>query len=423
MRIPRKFSLLLAILVTDCLPVDAQVVAHTEPRGYYTVKVPGVSAPGTTTRTYLGIQLLPDSRFTGLVQGVDANTVDFVKLVTEDYTNLADPLRPSYLHVLDGSGKGFVTDIVQFTTNGVICADNPVPWIQPGTRVLVRPHSNLADILGATNRFGLAAGADAESADNLVVWDSVTQQERIYYFHSIRNRWETKGVVADASGASLRFPNGFYLVRRSSGTLRIALSGNIGSESVLLPVRPGAGVFSLPVNLSGSLDAIVRTSGDFRVHSGPNANSADILTFEEPTTGQQRGPFYYLNRAGVAGWREIGVDGSQAANQPLDFLSTLVFRRRGGPGFVLAEGNLAPPAVPRPPLPPDPEPGELPLTAEFPLKQAMPPDVTLMIETSTDLQAWTSHASPTLTEDHRLVFPLPSGQSRAFYRLAVTYNF
>jgi len=78
---------------------------------------------------------------------------------------------------------------------------------------------------------------------------------------------------------------GFYLVRRSPGTLRIALSGNIGSESVLLPVRTGAGVFSLPVNLSGSLITILRTSGDFAVDSGPNANSADILTFEEPTTG------------------------------------------------------------------------------------------------------------------------------------------
>lgn len=167
----------------------------------------------------------------------------------------------------------------------------------------------------------------------------------------------------------------------------------------------------------------MKTTGDFAVNSGPNANSADILTFEEPVTGQQRGPFYHLDRAGLSGWREIGVDGSEAAIQPLDFLSTLVFRRNGGAGRVLAEGSLEPPAVPRPPLPPDPEPGELPLTAEFPLNQPPPPDLTLTIETSTDLQSWTSYASPTLTPDNRLVFPLPSGQGRAFYRLAVSMDF
>ncbi len=416
--------LLAAILLATSLPSAAQlVIARTDPRGYYTVKVPGVTEPGSTARTYLGIQLLPDRRFTGLVQSVNGNAVDFQALVPTDYTSIADPVRPCYLHVLDGPGRGFVTDIVGFQTSGVVCAENPGPWLQAGTQVLVRPHSNLSDILGANNRFGFAAGTDAASADNVVVWDTATQQEKVYYFHSTRNRWEEKNIVADVGTASIRFPQGFYLVRRSPGMLRIALSGNIGSEAVLLPVRPGAGVFSLPVNLTGSLDAIVKTTGDFAVDSGPNANSADILTFEEPVTGQQRGPFYHLNRAGLSGWRGIGVDGGNAATQPLDFLATLVFRRNGGPGRVLAEGSLEPPAVPRPPLPPNPEPGELPLTAEFPLNQPPPPGVTLTIETSTDLQTWTSYASPVLTADNRLVFPLPSGQGRAFYRLAVSINF
>jgi hypothetical protein len=408
----------MALILASNLPSAAQTI-YTAPRGYYTVKVPGAPEPGMTARTYLGIQLLPDPKFVGLVQGVNGNSVN---LGTSDHTIFSDPVRPCYLHVLDGTGRGFVTDVTAFQTSGVVCAENPGPWLQAATRVMIRPHSNISDILGADNRFGFAAGTNAGSADNVVLWDAATQKEKIYYFHSTRNRWEQKNIVADAGTASIRFPQGFYLVRRSPGMLRIALSGNVGSEAVLLPVRPGAGVFSLPVNLSGSLDAIVKTTGNFAVNSGPNANSADILTFEEPVTGQQRGPFYHQTRAGLLGWREVGVDGGDAALQPLDYLSTLVFRRHSGPGRVLAEGSLVPPLVPRPPIPPDPEPGELPFTVEFPYFRSIPPGYSPTIETSTDLQTWNTYATPTLNANNRIEFQLPAGQGRAFYRLALTAN-
>lgn len=409
--------LLTAAMLTGCFAQGA-AVARTDPRGYYTVKVPGVTQPGSTARTYLGIQLLPDINFAGLVQGVSGNSVSLPISVP------AGPVIPCYLHVLTGNGRGFITDIVSYHTGGVLCEEDPGPWLQPGTRVMVRPHSNLSGILGAANRFGLAAGTDADAADNVVLWDAASQQEKIYYFHSTRSRWEEKDIVADAGTASIRFPQGFYLVRRSPGTLRIVLSGTIGSESVLLPVRPGAGVFSLPVNLSGSLDAMVRTAGDYTVDSGPNANSADILTFEEPTTGLQRGPFYHLSRAGLSGWREVGVDGSQAAIQPLDFLSTLIFRRQGGPGRVLVEGSLTPPAVPRPPIPPDPDLGEIPLTEEFPhTLRPLSPNYSVAVETSTDLQTWTSNPVTKLNPNNRYEFELPAGQGRVFYRLAISINF
>ena len=323
--------------LTQGMALADQGVGYTPPRGIYTVKVPGVPQADDPVRTYLGIQLLPETRFVGLAGSVRGTTLSLQNF--ESYPGLADPERKSYVHVLDGGGRGFVTDIEEFRASDIVCSEDLTPWIQPGTLVRIRPHSNISDLFGAANRFGLAAGPDAETADNVVVWDPAAQQERVYYFHSIRARWEEKGVMADAGRAIFRFPYGFYLVRRTPGTLRIALSGDVGSEAVLLPVRPGANVFSLPVNLSGSLDAIVRADGAFSVISGPNAKRADILTFEEPTTGLQRGPFYHLSRPGASGWREVGVNGSTASIQPLDFLSTLVLRRDGNAGYVLVDGS------------------------------------------------------------------------------------
>ena len=295
-------------MLLGCLPALAQRI-YTETRGYYTVKVPGAPEPGATARTYLGNQFPLTPNYVGLVSAVNGHAV---ALNQPDASQLADPLRPSYLHVMDGQGRGFVTDIVEFHVDGLICAEDPGPWMGPGMQV-----------------------------------------------------------------------------------------------------------FSLPVNLTGSPEAIVRTTGDHALKSGPNADSADVLVFEEPSTGQQRGPFYHLQRANVSGWREVGVDDSYAAQQPMDFLSTLILHRRGAPGWVLVEPSLDPPAVPRPPLPPDPDPDELPLTGEFQFSVNALPGVILTIETSTDLVTWTEYATPEISSDGRCTFPLPAGQGRAIYRLGV----
>ncbi len=397
--------------------VTAAQVAVTSPRGIYTVKVPGTTQANEPVRTYLGIQLLPDPRFVGLAATVNGSAVSLANL--GNHSVLATPVRNCYLHVLTGNGRGFVVDINQYRTSDIVCAEDLTPWLQPGGQVKIRPHPQLLDILGATNRFGLGAGTNAGAADNVVIWDPDTQQERIYYFNSTRFRWEEKDIVADASVAVFRFPYGFYIVRRTPGTLRIALSGDIGADAVLLPVRSAANVFSLPINLSATLDGMVRASGNFSVISGPNAKRSDLLTLEEPTTGLQRGPFYHLSRPNASGWREVGKNSSSASIEPLDFLSTLILRRDGDPGRVFVEGSQAPPAVPRPELSPDPEPGELPITEEFPYTRPVTPNSTLVVETCTDLQSWVTYTGTSIVNG-KATFALPSGQRRAFYRLKIT---
>lgn len=391
--------------------------ATTDPLGFYTVKIPGKPPGASQARTYLGIQLLPPTRYVGPAGAVSGNTLAFRDSFSPAV--LQDPDLKHYVHVLSGSGLGYIVDIEELRSNDIVCATDLTPWISPWSLFLIRPHPRLADIFGADNRFGLGSGPDADHADNVVTWDPVAQQERVYYFHATRARWELDGVEADARHAILRFPYGLYIVRRTTGTLRLALSGEVGSESVLLPVRPGANVFSLPLNLSASLEGLISSDGSFAVRKGPNARQSDLLTFEEPFSGGQRGPFYYLSRPGADGWREVGVNDSSAPLAPLDLLSTLILHREGPAGYVLAKGNLEPGS--QPPLPPAPDPGEPPLTGEIPFPLAVPPGVVVTIETSLDLQTWTPHATPTFANG-KATFPLPAGQTRAFYRLNVTLD-
>jgi hypothetical protein len=387
--------------------------AFTSPRGIYTVKAAGKPAGQSQARTYFGVQLLPDTKFYGVVSAVSGDAISFNG--NSSYQGLADLERTSYAHVITGNGRGFIVDIAEFRQADIRCAQNLSGWITPGTQVSIRPHPHLADMFGADNRFGLGSGLYADSADNVVAWDAQTQQERVYYFHSTRARWEEKDIEADASRAIMRFPYGLYIVRRTPGTLRIALSGEIAANPLLLPVRTGANVFSLPINLSRSLGNLISTTGDFPVLSGRNSNRSDLLTFEEPFTGIQRGPFYHSSRPNSGGWREVGESGNNSVT--LDLLSTLVLRRNGPPGYVRAEGSLVPGPVP-PVLPPNPEPGELPLYGYLPFPPNPRPELIYEVQISTDLQTWTFQAIPTF-ENGRLKFQLPAGQGRGFYRLRV----
>ena len=409
--VPRTFVYLVSILPF----IGGAPAASTDPLGFYVVKVAGRPENGPPARTHMGIQLLPNIEFAGLATSVNGNTMSF----GQQMGSITDPDQTLYLHVVNGPGQGFISDIAEFDGENVVCASALENWLSPGAQAIIRPHPHLSEIFGADNRFGLGAGPDAASADNIVIWDAETQQERVYYFHSERDRWEEQEIAADAGKALIRYPHGLYIVRRSAGNLRIALRGEIGFQPVLLPVRRGANVFSLPVNLSASVSNLITSEGPFSVIKAPNASRADLLVFEEPFSGAQKGPFYFRSTPVDSGWREVGVNDSEQPVQALDMLSTLTVRRRGEAGFVLAQGSLEPSPSGQLPVTPDPEPGELPLIMEFPLRQDIPSEIVFILEKSTDLQNW--EPIPDLGRNATgIAFQVPPGESRFFYRATVT---
>ena len=409
-------SLLAIALAMVPMGVSAQF-AYGEPRGIYVVKLPGKSAGETQKRTYLGMPLMSDTRFAGLVETVNGDLLSLQGI--SSHQDIQDATRPSFVHVMDGAGRGFITDIVEFRQNDIRCAVNLAPWMAAGTVVRIRPHPNVVQLFGANNRFALAAGSSAELADNIVAWDAAAQQEKVYYYHSTRQRWEEKDVNANAGAAVLRFPYGIYIIRRSTGNLRMTLSGEISGAPILLPVRTGVNVFSLPINLSSSLSNLIPATGDFPAIAGVNATQADLVTLEEPYSGLQRGPFYLSSRPGSTGWREVGDNSGNDISAPLDYLSTLIIRRSGPAGYVRVEGSLDPGPGFSPPA--DPDAGETALTGELPYRP-LPGSPSYKIEVSTDLQNWSDYADPVL-ENNVAKFQLPGGQGRAFYRLRITLDF
>lgn len=393
-----------------------QTEAYTNPRGYYVAKIAGTTAGETQKRTYLGVPLTAVAKAAeGLVSNVNGDAFSLPFLTSPQ--EMHDPARTAYVHVIDGAGRGFISDIVEFRQNDFKCAANLTSWMVVGTRVRIFYHPNLTDLFGATNQFSLASGTSADLTDNVVTWDAVAQQEKIYYYHSVRQRWEEKNVNADAGLAALKFPYGIYIIRKSSGNLRISLSGEISAAPILLPVRTGENVFSLPINLSSSLANIIPESGAFSPIKGRNANRADLITLEEPYSGLQKGPFYLSSRPNALGWRKVGANTHDETLEPIDFLSTLLIHRRGPAGFVRVEGSLEP--GPQLFIPENAAPGETPLFGEIAFPNPIPPKVIAIAEVSTDLQNWSFSANAEVVNGV-FRFPLPSGQGRAFYRIKAT---
>lgn len=398
--------------------LHGQDVAVTDPLGVYTVNIRGVEAGQVQSRTYLSMQALPEAI---LMSGVNTVTGNILGVQAGDLTGFGIPGRTSYVHVTTGTGRGFVADVAQFTAQGVECTEPMGAWVSPGDMILVRPHPILGEVFGMANRFNLAAGTAANLSDNVVVWDAGLGRERVYYFNSARSRWEEDGVVADASGAILRFPYGLYVIRRSPGALRVAIGGEISQHPILLPVKTGDNVFSPPVNLSRTIDAWFPTTSDRPLEGGMSASEADLLIFHEASRQEPTGPFYVSDRPGQTGWRKIGQDGETGT---MDFLSALVVRRSGAPGYVRMEAGLTPNPLAQA-LPANPAEAEVPIQWSFSL--TLPtglPSLKVQLQTSHDLQSWTPYGNAVFSAGGLVTVPvtLPPGQSRAFYRLRATMN-
>jgi len=419
--LPRR--LISGLLATCALlsPLASRVAsaAETTPLGIYAVKIAGTSAGEPHARTYVGIQLLQTPIWAGPVVQVNGPRLTF-NGVSE---LLYDAAKEYYIHVMDGPGAGLIARIVANEGTSILCDQDLTTWMPQGTRFWIRPNPRLIDLFGADNRFGFASGPDAAQADKVVLWDSVAQEERVYYFNSTRSQWEERGTEGNAGNTPVRYPNGLYIVRHSSASLRIALKGEVSEDPVLLRVREGANVFSLPVNLSASLGNLVTSTGPFSVKSGKNAAQADILSFFDPAGLAERGPFYYRSRNNDTGWQAVGANDSEAPLQPLDMLSTLVLQHQGEDSYIRLNPDFtAPPGGPFVP-PADPDQGELPLEVEMPNlfnAQNVPPwlDIVIILETSSDLVNWNPIARP-FGPNERILFQLPPGESRAFYRLRV----
>ena len=387
----------------------------------FAVQIPGASAQHPLRRTQLGTHLVPFAVYDGTVNQASG------KIIETDTWGLDSALQgfspeEFYVHFFDGSGCGYLADIASVESGEIHCKEDLPSFIQADDYFQIFRHQRLSEIFTSDNSYGFGAGESADQSDNIAIFNPDLQTEEIFYFHSVRLRWEKEGVPENANNHLVRFPYGFFVIRRTTGMIKILLRGIVHEAPILLPVQTGLNLFSIPIGNTTSINNLISVSGAHSAQSGLNAVSSDLVFIHESSAIEQRGPFYYSTASNSPKWLKVGDSSNVESSTLVDPLSALIIHRKGSPGFLRVESDQYNP----PPyfsLASNPEPGELPTTTlvQFDLPGFIRPDLTYAFDMSSDLANWVELDDEVYSQGNVITFQvgLPPGQSRRFYRLRV----
>ncbi len=321
----KLLSFLLAGLVS-APAVFSSVVAYSPPVAGMTISVPAAS-----TRS-ISLPLLHasvgDGAMIGTITGVGANYID-ASGANWTAGSLSTASNPYYVRILSGSAKGRVLLIVSSPANTatrVTLNNDSISLADAGGPVAGDTYEIvLADTLSSLFGSTMQGGADASTADNILLWTGGAWQT--FYRNTTRNRWELKGVTfLDAGNTVLRTDRGMMVTRRAASAFTLFVTGRVRQEPFRLALgRPGSTFLSTGVLESSTgvpeTSLIVTLSGLALQNSpgwvkGTTATNADTIQLWSGGSWQT---FYYHTTN--ARWQLQGVGfldagGTAVANRP-----------------------------------------------------------------------------------------------------------
>ena len=182
--------------------------AVTDPVGFITLPISGASRSGARAFSFLGISLMNPVSYQGTITSTGNNSVMDVNAVwTADEFNGAN--GEFFIEIVSGPYAGLMTDILatDAASDTLTTEDDLSSMLTSGELYRIRKHRTLGDVFGANNEAGLNGGASVSEADEVRVFNPVTQAFLIYYFKiggfgGIGWR-STTDAVSDASGTTL----------------------------------------------------------------------------------------------------------------------------------------------------------------------------------------------------------------------------
>lgn len=282
---------------------DGQTV-FTTPLGVTTLHLPG---NGVTS--VIGINLMATPVYTGPVSVVDANTVtvDAVDLTQRMYSG-----SDYALLIVSGSHVGVHTRIIDHDGSVLTLADDISDWLVSGVDTIqIKKLPGLLDIFGKGGE--VLAGGTAATADLVMVRDSMGTGDTlsIYYATGGINGigWRAVGKGSHNFGDyPIYFTDGVSVLKRSSGSAKIELTGSVQGTRVRVMVEEGfaayATVFAAGVTL-GTGDFYRADRPDSSIKAG-TATSADHLYFDTDGDGIQETYYYASGGINGIGWRRVG---------------------------------------------------------------------------------------------------------------------
>lgn len=304
--------------------IHAQSTVSTPVVGFNTTTVKGVGSSGQSMfASFVPVNLSKTAVFKG-----SATASGTTNVLTG--ANITTNLNPSggypshYLLINSGTGSGFFSDIVSYTANSVVTADDLSGYLSSSATVSIIPHVKLSDVLGTGSGLIITGGANVTVADNVQLVDSAGTLKVYYYKTGIGAGWKTSANT-DASSLVV-YPNESILVfRKQTSNVSVVQTGAVADQDTKATVSQNlnsvAGGFPLPMTLTNLTSVL---SG------GSSISTADNVLIANPTTGKLDVVYY---KTGIgAGWKTSANSNADTSRDLSD--GFLVKRKSSSPAVI-----------------------------------------------------------------------------------------
>ncbi len=303
--------------------------AITSPLGGMVHLIPGNSVQ------YLGVPFACPPVWRGPVTSIQANTLSFTNAEWEPASFVS---RPHYIEIIGGPWAGLMSDITGNTANTLMLADALPGDVVAGQVFAIRPHATLAGIFGALNSAGLQGGSSLATADEVRLFDPVSQGSLSFYYKTSGiggTGWRGDSSPSiDRSGTRLYPERALAIIRRATTNLRIPSVGEARAAQLIFTIEPGINWLTAtqPTPLTLAQSNLYTGTPDTSLKGGASLSTADELL---RWTGLKWESFYYKTSGiGGTGWRGDSSPSIDRSSQQLNPGDVFTIRRRAPSLFI-----------------------------------------------------------------------------------------
>jgi len=320
-------------------PAFAQTEAKTDPVGFITLDVAGAGAANTTALSFKGLGLTRPVEYQGSAEAVGTNPPNTLTDNEATWTdNQFNGLGAAYyLEVTSGPAAGTTYDIAgtSAATKTITLSQNLGANVAAGVTFKIRKHWTIASVFGAANEAGLTPGTDANSGDQILLYNG-TAYER-YFFLTGAGWRNVNDPNTDAAQTRLYPDDGVILARRGNTPINVVLMGAVKTGQTSVPTFPGTNVvsntYAAPMTLASS-GLVVLAGGvpdPTKGLAGGNVSTADVVLLWNGTSYDH---FYYQTEGiGGVGWRKGGAPTIDASATQIAVGASFVITRKVDTAF------------------------------------------------------------------------------------------
>jgi len=316
---------------------DASVTS--DAAGFVTLGIRGANPDRTPSMSHLATALMNPTLFEGDIDVAEMGGITDHEAKWTGHEFTAD--GRFYLEISSGPHAGTTTDILGCTESGkeLKTEEDLTPLLTGGERYRIRKHRTLGEIFGRDNEAGLHGGASAASADEVRVFNPVTQTFTTFFyktggFGGIGWR-STSNATDDASNFPLFSDHGLIVRRKVAGDLSVFVTGTVKTGPTVVPVGP---LMNLAANVYPAGNLQLKDSGLYSgddsigLAGGTSASSADEVRVFDGTAF--RTYYYKAGGFGGIGWRDSQDALVDAAETSIPAGSAVfIIRKPGRPAF------------------------------------------------------------------------------------------